>query len=215
MKSPENEIFSLSIVLIGEFNPRIFQPHWMVSKNLIRESEGRTDNLKLIHPDLMIFETDEFRMEVRPNRFELATLQESFQEPLKDLCASIFKLIAETQISAYGINYTKHFRMENEKKYVEFGYHLAPLKKNFSFIEDPRLLEIIVTDRKNEKTDSSISNVKIYPSDLIAQLGIGININSHFDIKFNGINFSKHLIQNWNSTLLKSEIYIQEIWKSY
>ncbi|OXB07362.1 hypothetical protein B0A81_11465 [Flavobacterium plurextorum] len=216
MQIPEQEIFNISIVIIGSFNPRIFQPEWLVNKKLIRESEGDPENLKMVHADLTVIETDEFKLEIRPSRLELQTFQESYREPLKDLCASIFQLLSETPISAFGINYGKHFKMQSEKEYVNFGYHLAPINKTFDFIEDPRLLEIIITDQKPEKTKNTpTKNIKIFPSDLIPARGVAINVNSHYDDFFDGRSFSDFLSANWESILNNSENIIMEIWKKY
>jgi hypothetical protein len=216
MQRPEQEIFNLSIVILGDFNPRIFQPEWLVNKKLIRESEGDPESLKVLHPDLTVIETDEFRLEVRPNRFELQTLQESYREPLKDLCTSIFKLLSETPINAFGVNYCKHFKFDNEKDYVNLGYHLAPINKNFDFIDDPRLLEITVTNRKKDKVkDVPVINIKIYPSDLIPQYGVAMNVNTHFDDQRDGSGFDKFFSKKWQLIVEESENIINKVWDKY
>jgi hypothetical protein len=41
-----------SIVLVGSFNPAIFQPAWLAAKGLIRESESDAAVVELIHPEV-------------------------------------------------------------------------------------------------------------------------------------------------------------------
>jgi hypothetical protein len=216
MQKPEQEIFNLSLVIIGSFDPRIFHTDWLVNKKLIRESEGDLDNLKVLHPDLTIIETQEFKLEVRPSRFEIQTLKESFREPMKDLCVSIFRLLSESPIDAFGVNYSRHFKFTVEKDYINFGYHLAPIKTLFDFIDDPRLLDISITDRKQDKIKGiPTKNIKIFPSDLIPSLGVGINVNTHFDETLNGLSFSELLSNRWESIAENSEYIMAEVWNRY
>jgi hypothetical protein len=42
----------VSIVLVGNFNPAIFQPAWLAAKGLIRESEASAAVVEVIHPEL-------------------------------------------------------------------------------------------------------------------------------------------------------------------
>lgn len=216
MQKPEQEIFNLAIVVLGSFDPRIFQPVWLVDRKLIRESEGDPEYLKVLHPDLTIIETPEFKLEIRPSRFELQTLKESYREPLKDLCVSIFRLLSETPINAFGVNYSRHFKFSNEKDYVNFGFHLAPINKLFDFIDDPRLLDISITDRKIEKVKNiPTKNIKIFPSDLIPKYGVGINVNTHYDDPQNGSVFSEFFSEKWQGITEDSEKIMNEVWNRY
>lgn len=215
MSRPEQEFFSLSIVVLGNFSPRIFQPEWFVNKKLIREAEVEPENLKVVHPDLTIIETDEFKLEVRPNRFELQTFQESYREPLKDLISSIFRLLSETPITAFGINYNKHFKFEIEKDYLNFGFHLAPINKTFDFMDNPRLLDITITDRKSIDLNLPTTNIRIYPSDLIPYFGVAININTHYNKVMDGAGFYEFISEIWDSILEISENKIKDIWNRY
>lgn len=131
------------------------------------------------------------------------------------MCISIFRLLSETPITAFGVNYTKHFKFDNDKDYVNFGFHLAPINKTFDFLDDPRLLEITITDRKPKEKDKPVRNIKIYPSDLVARTGVGININTHYDDSKDGYGFYQFFSENWTEIIENSEKYIEEIWRRY
>lgn len=216
MARPEPEILNLAVVIIGNFNPAIFQPEWLKNKGLIRENEASPDNLKVIHPELTVIETEDFRLEVRPSRFQLQTSQEPFREPLKDLIVNIFKLLGETPISAFGVNFTRHFRFRDNKDYVNFGYFLSPIQTTFDFMEKPRLLEFTVTDRERDQVESNpVINMKIFPSDVLVHDSVAININTHFTNSMSGKAFSKFFGEIWEKTLTTSDSYLNKLWDKY
>jgi hypothetical protein len=57
MNPPKPEIEGVGIVLVGSFNPRIFQPAWFAAENLIREEEEQAAKIELIHRQVAIFST--------------------------------------------------------------------------------------------------------------------------------------------------------------
>ncbi len=50
MKSPE--ISGASIVMVGSFNPAIFQPRWLGSQGIIRPEEAENAKISLIGPTI-------------------------------------------------------------------------------------------------------------------------------------------------------------------
>ena len=59
----EPEIESMTAVLVGSFNPGIFQPAWLASKALIRESEFAAAEINVITEDVSNFTCDWFSLE--------------------------------------------------------------------------------------------------------------------------------------------------------
>ena len=43
------ELYRISIVLLGNFNPKIFQSAWFASQNLIRKIEANEAKIEIIH----------------------------------------------------------------------------------------------------------------------------------------------------------------------
>ena len=54
------EISGGSIVLLGSFNPKIFQPEWFFRQELLSEDEVKDADIKVIAPQISHFETERF-----------------------------------------------------------------------------------------------------------------------------------------------------------
>ena len=80
----ERDIYSLSIVLIGNFNPVIISPCWLASKGLIREIEAETARVDVIHSEVTKFELDWFSFESTQARIDFKTNRESHFNILRD-----------------------------------------------------------------------------------------------------------------------------------
>src|SRR5688572_25224037 len=93
---------SLSIVVIGAFNPPIFHPQWLASEELVRPGDAEEARIELIHPEVTVFATDWFNCQVTRDRFSMATERESHYEPLRDLVASVFSLLRHTPTRTCG-----------------------------------------------------------------------------------------------------------------
>ncbi len=74
-----------SIVLLGNFNPKIFQPAWFVAEGLLQHQEADEANIEIIHSSVVIFRTDWMRMEVTQDRFIVTTSKEPYDRVLRDL----------------------------------------------------------------------------------------------------------------------------------
>ncbi len=59
----------VTIVVLGAFNPSIFQPSWFVQEELVRSDEGESVELEIIHPEMTIFNMEWFRFQVNRDRF--------------------------------------------------------------------------------------------------------------------------------------------------
>jgi hypothetical protein len=176
------EIYSLSIVFVGEFNPVIVQPFWLANKKLIREQEGEEAKVELIHNELVRFELDWVKLEITKQRFEFTTSKEPYFEPCRDLATSIFTILKETPIRALGINHLLHYRFENEDKYYEIGNKIASLDKWSTFLKLPRLLNFEIVEQKRSDNEGGYVRIAIQPSDRISN-SVMINVNDHFELR--------------------------------
>ncbi len=93
-----------TIVLLGNFNPKIFQPIWFSTEELLQKQEAEKANIEIIHPDVTIFSLDWLRVTVTPERFSAETTQESYYEAVRDLIIGTFSLLRHTPITKMGIN---------------------------------------------------------------------------------------------------------------
>lgn len=214
------QAYFINIVFLGDFNPAILQPYWLLNKKLIREQEANTANIQLIHNELVKCKLDWAEYESTKDRFLLKSSQEPYFNTVKDLAIGIFKNLPETPLRALGINHIKHFALPNKEAYYNFGDKLAPFSNWDTFIKNPRLfqLEIIEQERKDKLKGSY--RVKILPSDVVPSnmFGVSIAINDHFETSINepriGNDLLEILITNWQASFERCDAVIENLWKN-
>lgn len=209
------QIYTLSVVFIGEFNPVIIQPFWLANKKLIREQEAEDVKVELIHNELVKFSLDWAYFEITKNRFEIRTSKEPYFEVVKDLATSIFKILKETPVKVLGINHIKHYTL-NDEQLLNFGNKLSPLDNWTEFLSDPKMLQLEIIEQKRKDGLNGHIIVKIQPSNQVSK-GVLININDHYSIKEeeNGRNgeIVKILQENWNKSYNLANDIPESIWK--
>jgi hypothetical protein len=72
MYTIEPDLSELSIVLIGNFNPTIFQPSWLARHGLITDGAAQSAAIAVIHPDITAFSIESlFTLQVERERLTL------------------------------------------------------------------------------------------------------------------------------------------------
>ena len=74
------EVEGHNIVIIGSFNPQIFQPAWFANEGLVRKGEAETAKIDIIHNRIVSFSAEFFRLEVTSDRIIFAVTQRQFYE---------------------------------------------------------------------------------------------------------------------------------------
>lgn len=171
-----------NIVLIGNFNPLIFQPAWFGAEGLLQKLESEKATVEIIHPDVVIFSLDWLRLEVIRERFMVETTQEPYDEIIRDLVIGTFNLLRHTPITKMGINRQMHFSMESEEKWHTAGHKLAPKELWSEVLEKPGMRSLIMEESIRRDGLKGYIRVKIEPSVKIHQ-GIFFEINDHFETK--------------------------------
>lgn len=121
------DISACSIVLLGQFNPAIFHPAWLQSKN-IEHQDSSPDGPLLAHQDVATFMIDARTYFVRTDRFQLETRSIPWVSIL-DITTKIFgEHLSHTPITAIGVNRTVHFKLPNISSRIQLGRKLAPLE---------------------------------------------------------------------------------------
>jgi len=117
-----------SIVLVGNFNPKIFHPEWFIRKGIVEEWDYSKDDVVNV-PDLAQFTLSSNRkVTVLLNKFSLRSSLASDHLALKDFVTSTFSFLRETPIQQMGMNYTSVIKIEDKDKWRQFGSELAPKK---------------------------------------------------------------------------------------
>ena len=169
-------------VFLGDFNPSIFQPFWLASKNLIQEEEAKNAKIDVVMNELSRFQLGEWlSVEVSRNRCEFKTMKSPYFSPMKDLASNVFRILGETPIKAVGINNIYDLSLKNEENYYKFGDSLAPLSNWSDSLDSPKLLNIEIVETQEEaKQLLKRINISPTPLELKVNFGVNFNVNNHF-----------------------------------
>jgi hypothetical protein len=115
-----------AIVLVGSFNPAIFQPAWFAKLGLLSEETTKKAEVKIITPQVCHFETDEFVLQVVDQRFLVQSKMSADPAPLSDLVSGTFFILEHTPVTAMGLNRQMHVDLQSEEAWHRFGDRLVP-----------------------------------------------------------------------------------------
>ncbi|MCS4434211.1 hypothetical protein [Aquiflexum gelatinilyticum] len=214
MKDPE--IYELIVVFVGDINPVIIQPYWLVSKGLIQETEGENAKVELIHPEVVKFDLDWVTFEITRQRLLLKTTKQSHFPMVKDLGISIFKILKDTPLKNLGINHILHFKFD-ESKYIEIGKKLVVFSNWDGILSNPKLLQLEMTSESREDGYAGQVRIRVLPSELLRPYGVSINLNDHFDKKSNSTGASEliDILQStWDKSMELSKTTYINLWKN-
>lgn len=174
------QLEGVSLVLLGQFNPAIFQPAWFAAENLVRPQEADSAEVQLIHPEATVLRMEWLQLNIVRNRFQASTLQSSYFEPLRDLTVGLFSLLNHTPLAALGINREFHFRLDSEKQWHALGDRLAP-KSHWQLLRKPGLRSMSIEGQRDDGHEGHVL-VKVEPSPRYDQ-SIYVEINDHYELR--------------------------------
>ena len=168
-------------MLIGSFNPKIFQPYWFSAHELIPESEAEAADVEIVHPEVVSFSTDWLQLQVTTDRFMALTLQEPYAG-MRDLVLSTFELLSHTPVQLMGLNRDVHYEMSSEEEWHSLGYRLVP-RDNWENLL-PRHVGMRSLTVEGVRPDNYLGyiRVKVEPS-VKTQPGVYIQVNDHFQAR--------------------------------
>lgn len=179
MRSWSCEIEGANIVLLGSFNPSIFQPAWLAAHRLIRDEESEAAKIEIIRPEVSSFTAGWLQVEVTQERFQASTADAAHYEPLRDLVLGVFAILEHTPFDKMGINRHMHYRVEAEKQWHAFGDFLVPKAAWRTVLSSPGLRSLTVEGRRGEAEGPRIQ-VKVEPS-VRVHPGVFIATNEHHE----------------------------------
>jgi hypothetical protein len=223
----EPEIGGVSIVLLGSFNPKIFQPYWMANYGLISASEAEIADVAVIHPEITAFMIEDlFTLQVNPTRFSI----ERNVAPLVLICDLVTRLFIDllphVPIHQMGINRTVHFHLGQEQR-ERIGLMLAPREpwgewgKEVSSGEGLKhggLQSLALIQRNVSDRPAGWIQTRIEPSLKIGhgQTGIFMEVNDHYELTDASQTSSpeammKLLVKIFDKSIRRSEEIIDQI----
>lgn len=166
-----------TIVLVGDFNPAIFQPAWFGAQELVRQAEADHAEVELIHADMSKFRLGGITITVLRNRFQAETEDIALEGALRDLVMGTFALLEHTPVTALGINRLIWAEARDEATWHRLGHTLAPQSPWRDILSKPGMLSLQVLAPRDDGLDGDC-RIKVQPI-LASPPGV------HFDINHN------------------------------
>lgn len=201
------ELEGVSIVLLGNFNPSIFQPAWLAAHELIRKEESDVAQGVVFSRELAAFTADWLTLQVTQERFDASTADAAHFEPLRDLVLGIFTLLEHTPFDKMGLNRQMHYRMATEEQWNAFGDFLAPKAAWGQIMTKPGLRSLTIEGSRDDAPLARI-HVKAEPSTKIHP-GIFISTNEHHVAS--GAGAGKELLTVLQSSWTRSQAYAKRV----
>lgn len=217
MSLPKIAIEGISLVLLGSFNPAIFQPAWLAAHRLIPQEEADEAKIKLIHPELTEFSSDWLNLQVMHDRFTASTTQTAFFEPLRDFVIGTFMILEHTPVRMLGMNSDRHFELPSEEEWHQVGRNLAPPDPWEDVLNSPGLGKLMMQGVRPDDMKGAV-NVTVEPSTRV-KYGVYVNINDHFVIaddedSVGSAGLATSLIrERWDTFLSQPETIAQAIFE--
>ena len=179
-----------SVVVMGSFNPLIFQPEWLKENDIIGPKEAdaaREAGVEVIHPQLVILNlSSSLRLEVHLNRFMIQS-REAPTVVARDFALKCFRLLSHTPVTQVGLNFGTVFRANNREAWDAFGDALAPKAHWKAFLGDDMTKRsgglMAMHMQKNHRSDKmmGVQNVQIGVPDILNRETL-IAFNDHFEL---------------------------------
>ncbi len=144
MSAPKLEEDIASVVLVGSFNPAIFQPAWFAANELIRESEAAGVENLVVASEVAQFRADWLSVSVTRQRFQAVASDPAHHLLLRDLVVGTFQLLEHTPITRLGINRAMHFHLSDATSWHAFGHFVMPKAPWEGLVEKPGLRSLLV-----------------------------------------------------------------------
>lgn len=170
-----------SIVLVGSFNPAIFQPQWFAQHQILPEETTRSANIELINNTVCIFEVGWLRFEVLPDRFVAQARALPTPNLLRDVVVGTFSILSHTPIHRFGINSSVHIVLDDESRWHKLGHTLAPVDGLWGEVmEKPGLVGLTM---RGERPDRDLGHfqVTVGPS---AEVELGVHVQTNDEFRF-------------------------------
>lgn len=178
MPQPSLEIQGSSIVLLGNFNPAIFQPAWFAAHELLSKAEAEAAEIEIIHAEIVQLRAGWLDLNVTHDRFQASTSEAPTPALLRDLVAGTFEILSSTPLRAMGLNRDAHFRMSTEHEWHDFGHRLAPPEHWVNLLVDPGLLSLTMQGVRTDDFPGYV-RVLVQPSARLAN-GVYVGVNDHY-----------------------------------
>ncbi|MAE69668.1 MAG: hypothetical protein CME06_04265 [Gemmatimonadetes bacterium] len=190
---------SVSIVVLGAFNPSIFLPGWFAKEDLVREKDAESAEIEIVHPEVTVFTLDWLRLEATRERLVVRSDRESHYEVARDLVCGALDLLRHTPAGKVGVNHDVVFECGSREAFDNFGWKLVPQGPWNQVLDRPGTARIDEQGRRTDDYDGYI-RVRIEPI-LDGGTRVRVGVNDHFELSKENSSSSTECI----SALLQDE----------
>jgi len=178
-KEPDASVDEVTVVLIGDFNPKIFHPMWFAHHRILREAEADDATIEVIHADVASFTTEWLTVQVLRDRFTAGVKAEVYRSHLGDLVRNVFSLLSHSPVRQMGINATFRLRFKSDDDWHAFGDMILPKSPWAGVLEKPGLLSTNVQGTRADR-HRGLVNVTVEP-DTRRPGDASVRYNDHFE----------------------------------
>ena len=154
---------SISIVIVGKFNPIYIHAKWMCDFGIITESEMSeiVENSITIQNDISKFYVNKlFEFSCFPNRIQVITHDIALSFRIVKLIKDILIVSKTDEFTAVGINADMDFTFYNVEDSYNFGKYFTKLDIWDDYLNEPRVLSMSFTDHTPTIEKSCCGNPK-------------------------------------------------------
>ncbi len=169
------------MILLGSFNPRIFDPLWLADHNLVAEEEAVNAERELIDRDFSRIALPWMELVVLQDRLQAQTTSETVNSgQIRDLLVGILRLLPHIPIDVGSIHHRADVAISTEEEWHAIGHALAPKDLWQGVLDQPGMFDFAMQGVRPDDRRGAIK-VRIQPSKLV-QPGIMLNVNDEFAI---------------------------------
>lgn len=180
----QEEQRTLAVVILGSFNPAIFQPAWFAAEELLPLGEAENAVVEVVHPEVSIFEADWLRLEVTRERLAFVTPRESHFEALRDLAIGTLTLLRHTPTRVCGVNHSSVLQYPDRKSFDGFGWRLSPRDLWEPVLTRPG---VVLLDEQGVRPDERDGYIRVrLQTFLDGTYRVRLEVNDHFDFSSAG-----------------------------
>ncbi len=177
MAAPRVQDESVAIVLLGSFNPSIFEPLWLSNNGLVSEPEAEGAERQLIDHEFARVVLPWAEMFVDKERLQAQTRSAAVNAAqVRDLVLGVLRLLIHTPVSLLSIHHRTDLEVETEQQWHDAGHRLAPKEPWDGILDDPGMFDFAMAGRRPDDLGGSI-RVRVRPLATKKPWGIFMNVN--------------------------------------
>jgi len=195
---------TMSIVVLGDFNPSIFQPQWFAVNDLMPREEADAADVNYIGKEFASFTIGSIYVQVDDSRLGLNAVESSRSPLLRDLAVGTLSTLDHTPLRAIGLNLDSQFTMDSEEAWNGVGDMLVPKEKWLRFLDHPGMRQVVVEGLRSD-CSADRNHIRVQPTSV---RGVMVSINQHYQLE----TLTRTEVQERNKEALRA---LGEDWTSF